>query len=94
MLNLNLENIQVLSKNYSILNIDMDIEKWGETDHIDQVIKINNKLSEESQEITLFHEIIHTIDIAMNLNLTENQIIVLSEVLTDTLKRNEELVIS
>ena len=54
---------------------------------MEQELRINSAAKEDSQRVTLFHELIHAVDSLYDLELTEPQIVRLANIIMDTLTR-------
>jgi hypothetical protein len=67
---------------WSIKLVD-DMDDLGKTDYDKQTIEIRSHLSKHQQEITLLHEILHTINTTLNHDTLDSFAIQLHQVLSD-----------
>ncbi len=61
---------------------------YGQADHEQHVIQIGAKFPPDKQLVTFFHEVLHALDVAYRLKLSEGQVDVLACVLVQFLKDN------
>lgn len=69
-------NIRILGKVYTVQLVGKsDLPNdYGECNNELQLIKIREDISPENKKDVLLHEVVHAIDFAMNLDLTERQV--------------------
>lgn len=61
----------------------------GSADFNHQIISINRDCTEQTQEIALLHEVLHIVDAAFNVGLSEEQVRVLTHGLLALVKDNQ-----
>jgi len=73
-------------------NADAKDSRVGESDHSKQIITIDPKLGPDQLVETLLHEVLHAVNQVGGRFLDEDDVLRLSPLLLDTLRRNPELV--
>ena len=63
----------------------------GSADFNHQIISINRDYTGQTQEIALLHEVLHIVDSAFNVGLTEEQVRVLTHGLLALVKDNQDV---
>jgi len=95
-MSLKFKKIQICNRTFDVTYVDTmskvdsaQIEDlYGTFDTIMKEIRVFDGCDEEDQLDTLLHEIIHGVCLATKINLEEDQVILLTSVLADTLTRN------
>lgn len=85
-----IETIRILGKTYSV-SLDEDMSNYGECNYKKQTITYSPRQHDDQLKDTLLHEIIHAVDHAVHLELSEKQVHALAGGLYAVLKDNPEL---
>lgn len=87
--------VKVLSNKWKIVWGD----KWSEgeeifglTKELDQTIYIHTRPPEEKQYSTLFHELIHAVDMELKIGLRERQVVLLESGLVQLIRENPQFI--
>jgi hypothetical protein len=83
--------MKILGKEYNIIMVsdyNLLTDKLGLIDYATNTIYLKDNPNEEIMKETLLHEVIHGIEFALGLNLTEQQVTALSSGLYAVVKEN------
>lgn len=83
--------MKILGKEYNIIMVsdyNLLTDKLGLIDYATNTIYLKDNPNEEIMKETLLHEVIHGVEFALGLNLTEQQVTALSSGLYAVVKEN------
>ena len=93
-----MEKIKIFGCDYEVHEVDQvtrDEFKFGEIDHVEQIIKISNGQKDDRKAVTLLHEIVHGILFSLGegeLHENENFVSSFSASLAQVLRDNPDFV--
>lgn len=64
---------------------------YGQADHVDFKIRLLNKHTRESEFLTLWHEVVHCIDVTFDIGLAEHKVNLLGCAIAQALQDNPRL---
>ena len=84
------KNLNIIGREYEVVYLDDLKDVIGDCDFDNLKIRIKNGQPFSLETDTLLHEVMHAIDNAMQLNMTERQVYCVTTGLIATLKDNQE----
>lgn len=93
-----IEIINISGTEYTVIEIDEAAKvlddgayraAWGSINYFERKIRVYENQSESDKFATLIHEVVHGCAMAAAIDLSEEQVTVFSNILSDTLKRND-----
>jgi len=86
--------IRISGLNYNVVELPSEDMggRLGLADFNSQLISINNNYPTQTKMIAKWHETLHILSSVYNINLTEEQVVVLTHALVALLEDNKEIV--
>jgi hypothetical protein len=84
------KNINIIGREYEVFFLDDLKELVGNCDSDNLKINIKNGQPALLETDTVLHEVVHAIDVAMQLNMSERQVYCVTTGLIATLKDNQQ----
>lgn len=84
------KNLNIIGREYEVVYLDDLKDVIGDCDCDNLKIRIKNGQPPSLETDTVLHEVVHAIDNAMQLNMTERQVYCMTTGLIATLKDNQQ----